>query len=118
MPPANRVHDLLDELTRRRVSADDRERALELLDRDGLRDDELAVWYEAYGAAAEERGEMDLAVRRYEEGLARLPRHPSLPTRLRAARALNRVDTLLAVVQRERGGYNPRAVEAALRGMP
>lgn len=117
MPPANRVHDLLDQLTKRRASAHDRERALDRLDRDDLRDDELAAWYEAYGTAAEERGEIDLAIQRYEEGLARFPRHPSLPTRLRAAQVVNRVDTLLARVQREQDGYNPRAVEAALRGM-
>jgi tetratricopeptide (TPR) repeat protein len=116
MPPINRVQELVAEATRRGEMSLVEER-LRQMDRAALRKDELELWYEYWGRAAEHRGEIDEAIARYEEGLAAFPRHPILPHLLRAMRERNRVDLLLERLQREKGGYVAAAVDAALARM-
>lgn len=118
MPPVNRIDQLIAKLRASKASAAEFERALAEVDRNMLREDEIHVWYEHWGRAAEDRGHVDLAIQRYEGGLARFPGQPSLAHLLRLARERNRVDVVLDQVVKAEGGYSAPAVETALRNMP
>jgi hypothetical protein len=89
MPLINRVHDLVSKLDRSGASPPMLEQALADLDRTALQEDELKAWYEYWGRAAEDRGDVSLAIRPFRKAATRAtnaPAHCDLPTLCRIAR--------------------------------